>query len=228
MAPWTSSIKFFYDTQFTCGPLMFADGEDGNLELLTRGPPPKHPTSVYGQTLYLPANSSTSSGACLGLNPYAGPYHRATKTTQGIPIGAPIFQPSAETSSSSTSAASPDQDSTDDYPEIRGSTCWNSTDEGRLIIMVAPIGAYSQNSSSRYPTIERPEVSNARTSNNGMIQNLNLDVNIVRLQTIMESIQCMAPEGSPLVALARQGTEAANYIIAERSASNPRELSVGN
>jgi hypothetical protein len=61
-----------------------------------------------------------------------------------------------------------------------------------------------------------------------MIQNLNLDVNVVRLQTIMESIQCMAPEGSPLVALARQGTEAANYIIAERSAGNPRELSVGN
>jgi hypothetical protein len=94
--------------------------------------------------------------------------------------------------------------------------------------MVAPIGAYSQNSSSMYSTIERPEVSNAQTSNNGMIQNLNLDFNAVRLQTIMKSIQRMTPEGSPLVALAWQGTEATNYIIAERSAGNPRELSVGN
>jgi hypothetical protein len=45
----------------------------------------------------------------------------------------------------------------------------------------------------------------------------------------MESIQRMALEGSPLVALAQQGAEAANYVIAQRSADNPRgELSVGN
>jgi hypothetical protein len=45
----------------------------------------------------------------------------------------------------------------------------------------------------------------------------------------MESIQHMAPEGSPLVALAQQGAEAANYVIAERSASNRRgEPSVDN
>jgi hypothetical protein len=35
-----------------------------------------------------------------------------------------------------------------------------------------------------------------------MIQNLNPDFNVIRLQTIMESIQWMAPKGSPFVALA--------------------------
>jgi hypothetical protein len=44
----------------------------------------------------------------------------------------------------------------------------------------------------------------------------------VRLQTIIESIRCMAPESSPLVALAQQEAEAANYVIAERSDDNPR------
>jgi hypothetical protein len=39
--------------------------------------------------------------------------------------------------------------------------------------------------------------------NDEMIRNLNLDFNVVRLQTIMESIHHMAPEGSPLVALAQ-------------------------
>jgi hypothetical protein len=51
--------------------------------------------------------------------------------------------------------------------------------------------------------------------NDGMIQNLNLDFNTMRLQIIKESIQRMAHEGSPLVALAHQGAEAANYVIAE-------------
>jgi hypothetical protein len=35
-----------------------------------------------------------------------------------------------------------------------------------------------------------------------LVWNLNLDFNMVRLQTIMESIQCMVPEGSPHIALA--------------------------
>jgi hypothetical protein len=120
MAPWTFSIKFSYGTQFTFGSLMFSAREDGNLELLTRGPPPKHLASVYGQAPYLLASSSTPSGVCSGLNPYAGSYHRAAKTKQGIPIGAPIFQPSTGTSSSSTSVTSLDQDSTDDYPWNQG------------------------------------------------------------------------------------------------------------
>jgi hypothetical protein len=66
---------------------MFAIGEDENLELLTEGPAPKRLAPVYGQALYLPASSSTSGGACLGLNPYIGPYHRTTKTIQGSLIG---------------------------------------------------------------------------------------------------------------------------------------------
>jgi hypothetical protein len=70
---------------------MFVTEEDGNLDLLTQGPPPKHPTAVYGQALYLSANSSTSDGPCSGINPYIGPYHHVTRTTQGIPIGVPIF-----------------------------------------------------------------------------------------------------------------------------------------
>jgi hypothetical protein len=56
--------------------------------------------------------------------------------------------------------------------------------------------------------------------NDGMIQNLNPDFNIMRFQTIMKTIKCMAPDGSPLVALAQQRAEAANYVIAERSANN--------
>jgi hypothetical protein len=229
MTPWTFSIKFSYDTQFTFESLIFAIGEDGDLELLTQGPAPKRLAPVYGQASYLLTNSSTLAGACLGLNPYTGSYHRAATTTQRIPIGAPIFQPSAGTSSSSTSTTSLDQDSTDNYPKIGGSTYWNSPDEGRLIIMVSPVRAPSQNSFSRYPTIGRSEASDARTPNEEMIWNLNLNFNVVWLQTIMESIQCMASKGSPLVALAKQGAEAANYIIGERSTDNPRgEPSIGN
>jgi hypothetical protein len=182
---------------------MFAVGEDINLELLTQGPAPKRLTPVYEQAPYFLASSSTSDGVCSGLNSYAGSYHRAAKTKQGILIGAPIFQPSAETLSSSTLAASPDQDFIDDYPEIGRSICWNSAHEGHLIIMVTPTEAPSQNISSKYPTIERSEASDAQTSNDGMIQNLNPDFNAIWIYTIIESIQRMTPEGSPLVALAQ-------------------------
>jgi hypothetical protein len=51
--------------------------------------------------------------------------------------------------------------------------------------------------------------------NNGMIQNLNPDFNAVRLHTIIKSIQRMAPEGSPLIALAQQGAKEADLNIAE-------------
>jgi hypothetical protein len=62
-----------------------------------------------------------------------------------------------------------------------------------------------------------------------MIQNLNLNFNAMQLQTIMESIQRMAPEGSPLIPLAQQGAEMVNLIVAERSVDNHRrEPSVGN
>jgi hypothetical protein len=50
------------------------------------------------------------------------------------------------------------------------------------------------------------------------------------LQTIIELIQRMAPEGSPLLALAQQEADAANHVIAgERSTGNHRgEPSIGN
>jgi hypothetical protein len=60
MASWAFSVKFPYDAQFTFGSLMFVVGEDGNFELLTRGPAPKHLASVYGQAPYLLATTSTS------------------------------------------------------------------------------------------------------------------------------------------------------------------------
>jgi hypothetical protein len=122
---------------------------------------------------------------------------------------------------------SPDQDFTDDYPKIGGNVCWNPSEEGRLIIMVAPARAPSQNSSNQYPTIGRLEVSDARTPDDRFVQNLNLDFNTVRLHTILESIQ---RKGSPLVALAQQGVETANNgTEAKRSVSNRRgEPSIGN
>jgi hypothetical protein len=140
-----------------------------------------------------------------------------------------ILHTSVGASSSSSSAATPDQDSVDDYPEIGESTCGDPTEEGHLIVMVAPAGGPSQNNSSKYPTIKRLEASDARTPNDEIIWNLNSDFNVIRLQTIMESIQRMAPEGSPLTALAQQGAEVANVIVAQRATGNPRgEPSVGN
>jgi hypothetical protein len=91
MAPWTFSIKFPYVTQFTFRSLMYVTGEDEILELLTQGPTPKYLAPVYGRAPYLPASSSTSGGNCSGLNPYVGTYHRAAKTTQGLPIRVHIF-----------------------------------------------------------------------------------------------------------------------------------------
>jgi hypothetical protein len=80
---------------------------------------------------------------------------------------------------------------------------------------MAPAGVPSQNSSSRYPTIDRLEASDAQMPNDEMIWDLNPNFNAMWLHTIMESIQRMSPKGSPLIALAQQGAEAANYIIAE-------------
>jgi hypothetical protein len=129
----------------------------------------------------------------------------------------------------SSSTAFPDQDSYDNYPEIGISACEGSVEEGRLIFMMAPNRDLSHNSSSKYSTIGRSEASDARSSNNGMIQNPNPDFNVIRLQTIMESIQRMTPEGSPLITLSHQASEVANVIVEQRSAGNPRgEPSIGN
>jgi hypothetical protein len=70
---------------------------------------------------------------------------------------------------------------------------------------------------------------NSSDAHERMIQNLHPDFNVIWLQTIMESIQRMTPEGSPLVALAQQVAEVTNIVVAQRSAGNPRgEPSVGN
>jgi protein required for attachment to host cells len=55
-----------------------------------------------------------------------------------------------------------------------------------------------------------------------VIQNLNPDFNAIRVHTIIETIQRMVPDGSPLALLAQQGAEAANLIVAEKSAGVPR------
>jgi hypothetical protein len=220
MSPWTFGVKFPYGTQITSGSLKFAAGEDENLKMLPPGPTPERLASVYGQAPCFSAISLTTGGACLGLDPYVGLHIRAIQLVRGIPIMTSILRPSAGASRSSSSTMSDEQDSTDDYPEIRGSTCGDSIEEGCLIVMVAPAGGPSQNNSSRYPTIGRSEASGARTPNDGMIQNVNPDFNAIRLQTIIESIQWMTPEGSSLVALAQQGVEAANFVIAQRSADN--------
>jgi hypothetical protein len=93
----------------------------------------------------------------------------------------------------------PRSDSSDDYPDIEASTCGNSVENDRLILMVALNGDQSCNNSSGYPTIGRSETSNARTPSVGLVQNLNSDFNAIRVQAIMENIQCMAPDGSPLL-----------------------------
>jgi hypothetical protein len=73
--------------------------------------------------------------------------------------------------------------------------------DDRFIYMVAPNGDRSSNTSSRYLTIRRSKVSDARTPIGGLAWNLNPDFNVIRIQAIMKTIQRMAPDGSPLVAL---------------------------
>jgi hypothetical protein len=140
-----------------------------------------------------------------------------------------ILWPLTGASSLSSSASTPNLDSSDDYPEIGASACGELAEGGHLIYMVAPNGDQLHNSSSRYPTIGRTKASNARTPSNDLVWNLNPDFNVVPVQAIMESIQRMAPDGSPLAVLAQQGDEAANLVVTEKSAGIPQmELSVGD
>jgi hypothetical protein len=74
--------------------------------------------------------------------------------------------------------------------------------------MVGPDRATSHNSSSKYPAIRGSEAPNAWTPSNIVVRNLNPDFNVIRLQTIMELIQRLVPQDSPLVASAQQGIEA--------------------
>jgi hypothetical protein len=62
-----------------------------------------------------------------------------------------------------------------------------------------------------------------------LARNLNPDFNAIWVQAIMETIQRMAPDGSPLALLAQQGAETVNLVVAEKSAGIPQgEPSVGH
>jgi hypothetical protein len=109
-------------------------------------------------------------GQCLlRLNPYAWSYIPVAMMSQGYLIGAPIFQPSTGTSSSTSSGASTNQDSIKEYPEIGGIISWNAATEAHSISMVGPARAPSLNSSSRYPTIRESKVFDRRTPSNRVV-----------------------------------------------------------
>jgi hypothetical protein len=163
------------------------------------------------------ASSSTSGGSYSGSDPCARSYICTVKIVRGIPVVTSILRPLVGASSSSSSASTPDLDSSDDYPEIRANACWEPAEGGRLICMVGLNSDQSHNSSSRYPTIKRSEASDARTPSDDLVQNMNPDFNVVRVQTSMH----MAPNGSPLAVLAQQGAEAANLVVAEKSVGVP-------
>jgi hypothetical protein len=209
MTPWSFDMKFPLGTRFTFGSLTFAAKEDGDHKMLPPGPAPEHPT---------PAPSSASSGVCSGSDPFAGLYIRTVKLIRGISIVTSTLRPFVGASSLSSSVSSSSRDSSNDYPEIRASACGNSTGDDRLILMVAPDRDRARNSSRGYPTIGRSEATDAQTPSAGLVQNLNLDFNVVQVQVIMETIQHMTPNGSPLALLAQQGAEAVNLVVAEKSA----------
>jgi hypothetical protein len=211
VAPWTFDVKFALGTKITFGSLAFAAGEDGDLRMLPPGEATEHT-----------APSSALSGTQADSDFFDGLYIRTAKLAQGIPVMTTILRPCTGASSSSSSALSSDEGSSEDYPEIGVSTYGSSTDIICLIFMVAPNEDQPRHSSSGYPTIGRSEASDARTPSTGLIQNLNPDFNVVRVQAIMETIQRMAPDGSPLALLAQQGAEAANLVVAEKSTGVPR------
>jgi hypothetical protein len=192
MAPWTFNIKFPRGTEFTVESLTFAAGEDGDLRML---PPDEAAEHI--------APSSASSETQAESDLFDGTYIRMVKLIRGIPVVTTILRPCAEASSSSSSALSSDQGSSEDYPEIGVSTCESSASISRFICMVGPNVDQPRHSSSGYPTIGKSEASDARTPNTGLIRNLNPDFNAVHVQAIMETIQRMAPDGSPLALLAQ-------------------------
>jgi hypothetical protein len=216
MAPWTFDVKIPRGTEFTFESLTFTAGEDGDLRMLPPGEATEHtaPSSALSETQ---ADSDLFDGL----------YIRTIKLVRGIPVITTILRPCAGASSSSSSALSSDQRSSEDYPEIGVSTCGSSADISRLICMVAPNDDQTRHSSSGYPTIGRSEASDARTPSTGLIRNLNPDFNAVRVQAIMETIQRMAPDSSPLALPAQQGAEAANLVIAEKSTGVPRREPFG-
>jgi hypothetical protein len=91
-------MKFPIDTQFTFGSLTFVVRDDRDLKMLPSGPAPEHPT---------PAPLSTSGGACLGLDSFAGLYIYTAKLVRGILIVTSTLRPFIGAPSLSSSASSP-------------------------------------------------------------------------------------------------------------------------
>jgi hypothetical protein len=170
-------VKFPRGTQFTFGSLTFVTGEDRDLKMLSPGTMPEHPT---------PAPSSTLDGTCSDLDPFAGLYIHTAKLIWDIPIVTSTLRPFIGVSSLSSSASSPDRDSSSDYPEIGDNTCGNSAEDDRLILMVAPDGDRACNSSSAYPTIGRSEATDVQTPSAELVRNLNPEFNAVRLAATIE------------------------------------------
>jgi hypothetical protein len=150
MAPWTFNVKFPSGTEFTFRSLTFAAGEDGDLRMLPPGEATEHT-----------APSSASSETLADSDLFDGSYIHMVKLVRGIPVVPTILRPCTGASSSFSSALSSDQGSSEDYPEIGVSTCGSSADISRLIYMVALNDDQPRHSSSRYPTIERSEASDA-------------------------------------------------------------------
>jgi hypothetical protein len=86
IAPWTFNVKFPLGTQFTFGSLTLAVEEDGDLRMLPPGPAPERLAPADGQALWSLTTSSTSGGACSGLDPFVGLYIRTAKIVRGIPV----------------------------------------------------------------------------------------------------------------------------------------------
>jgi hypothetical protein len=181
-----------------------------------------------GETEEHIAPSSASSETQAESDLFDGSYIRTVKLIRGIPVVTTILRPCAGAASSSPSALSSDQGSFENYPEIGINTCESSVSTSRLICMVAPNEDQPRHSSSGYPTIGRSEASDVRTPSTGLVQNLNPDFNVVRVQAIMETIQRMAPDGSPLSLLAQQRAEAANLVVAEKSTGVPQREPSGS
>jgi hypothetical protein len=150
MAPWTFDIKFPRGTEFTFGSLTFVVGEDGDLRMLPLGEAAEH---------IAPSSASSETQAESDL--FDGPYIRTVKLIRGISVVTTILRPCAEAASSSPSALSSDQGSSEDYPEIGVNTCKSSASTSLLICMVAPNEDQPRHSSSGYPTIGRSEASDA-------------------------------------------------------------------
>jgi hypothetical protein len=150
MAPWTFDIKFPRGTEFTFGSLTFAAGKDGDLWMLPPGEAAEHIT---------PSSASRETQAESDL--FDGSYIRTVKLIRGILVVTTILHPCAGASSSSSSALSSDQGSSEDYPEIGVSSYGSPVGVSRLICMVAPNEDQPCHSSSGYPTIGRSEASDA-------------------------------------------------------------------